>query len=264
MQSALYTGHVVHVRHRPRQHKLRYRVFSILLDLDEVDRLDAKLRLFAHNRFAIFSFRDEDHGNGSRGGLRAWVNTHLESAGIDSAGTSVRILCYPRIFGYVFNPLTVYFCHSADGRLEAILYEVGNTFGERHTYVMATSGKSGTVRQRCAKELYVSPFVPMDCAYDFRIDPPGDAVLVNINETDAGGPLLFASFAGKRRPMSDRTLLAALFSYPLMTFKVTAGIHFEALRLWLKKVPVYRHSAAQMPIASTIIPYTPPTGKSES
>lgn len=263
MQSALYTGHVVHARHRPRQHKLRYRVFSMLLDLDEVDVLDDRLRLFAHNRFAIFSFRDADHGDGSRDGLRAWANAHLTSAGIDSVGTTVHILCYPRILGYVFNPLTVYFCHGADGSLKAILYEVGNTFGERHTYVMATSGQTGTVRQRCAKELYVSPFVPMDCAYDFRIDPPGDTVLVNINETDADGPLLFASFAGRRRPLSDRTLLAALFAYPLMTLKVTAGIHFEALRLWIKKVPVYRHSAAPSRIASTIIPYVSPTGKSE-
>ena len=260
MESALYNGHVVHHRHRPRKHSLRYRVFSMLLDLDELAALDAHLKLFAHNRFGIFSFRDADHGDGEVGNLRAWVNGHLRGAGIDPSGGRVRVLCYPRLLGYVFNPLTVYFCHDRDDRLQAILYEVGNTFGERHTYVIATEGEQATVRQRCAKELYVSPFVPMDCAYDFRIEPPGERVLISIDESDAEGPLLFAAFAGKRRPLTDRTLLSAFFSYPLMTLKVTVGIHWEALRLWAKGAPIYRHKAAREKIAATIVSLAPSTG----
>lgn len=253
-QSALFLGDVAHARLRPRRHKLHYRVFSLLLDLDELPAISASSRLFGHNRRAVLSFWDKDHGDGGTGTLRRWIEARLVEAGCHEAGMSIRVLCYPRIFGYVFNPLTVYFCYAAGGSLRAILYEVCNTFGERHTYVIAVAeDASGPVRHGCAKELYVSPFLPMACFYRFHIEPPGDAILVRIDEADAEGPVLVAAFAGKRQPMTDRTLLGALLRYPLMTLKITAGIHWEALRIWRKGVPVHRHQAAARPVASTIV-----------
>jgi len=251
-QSALFLGDVMHVRARPRRHRLHYRVFSLLLDFDELQDVSAASCLLGYNRRAVLSFWDADHGDGSAGGLRAWVEAQLHAAGGWEENMSIRVLCYPRIFGYVFNPLTVYFCYASSGPLRAILYEVCNTFGERHTYVIPVEdGGRGTVRQGCAKELYVSPFMPMSCFYRFQIKPPGDKVLVRIDESDADGPLLVASFSGRREPLSDRALLRALFRYPLMTLKVTVGIHWEALRIWWKGVPVHRHRAAANRVATT-------------
>ena len=252
--SALFAGEVVHHRKRPKVHSLRYKVFSLLLDLDEVESLGKSLRLFAHNRWGIFSFHDADHGPGVEGGLRPWIEAELAKAGIESEGLKISALCYPRILGYVFNPLTVYFCRSGDGTLQAILYEVCNTFHERHAYVIPVNeSEDKAVRHECAKDMYVSPFVPMDCRYSFRILPPEDEVLVAIHESDRDGPLLYASFAGKRQPLSDKTLMKALFAYPLMTLKIMGAIHWEALRLWLKGVPVYRHKKAATPLASTAV-----------
>jgi len=251
MISALYAGKVFHARVRPRKHKLVYRVFSLLLDLDEVEDLGRRLRLFGHNRAAVFSFHDKDHGSGN-GNLRDWVGAQLGAAGIALAAPKISLLCYPRIFGYVFNPLTVYFCADGDA-LKAILYEVHNTFGERRTYVIKVAPGAVAVEQSCAKELYVSPFVPMDCLYRFHIEPPADKVVVRIDETDGEGMLLTASFAGERRALTDGALLRALFAYPLMTLKVTAAIHWEAAKLFLKGVPVFRHKAAKARIATTVV-----------
>lgn len=251
MNSALYAGKVVHARLRPRRHRLTYRVFSLLLDLDEIGELSRRLRLFAHNYPAVFSFHDRDHGDGS-GNLRAWVDAQLGAAGIALAAPKITMLCYPRIFGYVFNPLTVWFCHDGD-ELRAILYEVHNTFSERRTYVIRVAPGANVIEQSCSKELYVSPFVPMDCAYRFHIEAPTDRVLVSIDETDPQGLLLKASFAGSREPLTDATLLRALFTYPLMTLKVTAAIHWEALKLWAKGVPVFRHRAAAAKVATTVV-----------
>lgn len=261
-QSALFHGDVIHVRTRPRRHRLKYRVFSLLLDFDELETLSATSWLFGYNRRAILSFWDADHGSGSPDDLREWINNRLREAGRWEDDMSVRVLCYPRILGYVFNPLTVYFCHASSGALRAILYEVCNTFGERHTYVIPVeNGATEPVRQSCAKELYVSPFTPMSCFYQFHIEPPGERVLVRIDESDGDGPLLVASFSGHRESMSDRAFVRALIRYPLMTFKVTVGIHWEALRIWLKGIPVHRHHAAANRVAATIVTKNNPGSK---
>jgi uncharacterized protein len=256
--SALYPGKVVHARHRPRAHKLGYSVFSMLVDLDELPELDRTLRLFGHNRRAVFSIHDADHGLGREGELRVWVEDHLRDAGIRVEAPRIRMLCYPRIFGHVFNPLTVYFCSDRAGTLRAVLYEVCNTFHERHTYIIPVKpGSTGAIRQTAPKLMYVSPFMPMECTYHFKIEAPDDRVLVAINETDAEGPLLYASFAGRRATLSDGRLLRYLFTYPLMTLKVVAGIHWEALKLWGKGVPVHAHVPAAQPIASTVVTQPP-------
>lgn len=257
-RSALYAGQVIHVRSRPKRHRLRYRVFSLLVDLDEMPRLDGSLRLFSHNRRGLFSVHDRDHGDGEIGGLKRWVGDLLREGGIAEDCPQILMLCYPRILGYVFNPLTVYFCKDAAGSLRAVLYEVCNTFGERHSYLIPVEAGTDedTIAQQCEKRMYVSPFMPMDCHYRFRVVPPGDDISIAINEEDSDGPLLHASFSGKRRALTDRTLLGAFFTYPLMTLKVTAAIHWEALRLWAKGVPIHRHARAKSRIATTIVPAT--------
>lgn len=244
--SRIYAGTVAHRRLRPKPHRLRYRVFSLLLDLDEIAALDRGLRLFSHNRFNLFGFHDRDHALGDGAPPRRHVERHLAAAGIDLDGGRIRLLCYPRVLGYVFNPLSVYFCHHRKGDLRAILYEVTNTFGERHGYLIPVDGSQGSViRQRCAKALYVSPFMAMAQTYDFRILPPNDdGVTVAIRQEDADGPILDAAFVGEpAQPLTDRTLLRLFVGQPLMTLKVVAGIHWEALRLWRKGVPLVERPA---------------------
>ena len=262
--SAIYSGDVVHSRHKPKRHSLRYRVFSLLVDLDELPGLDRSMTMFGYNRRAVFSVHDADHGTGKANGLRLWLGELLRNAGFDAGGMRIRMLCYPRIFGYVFNPLTVYFCEDRDGRLQVVLYEVCNTFHERHTYVIPVDREEdGAITHACAKELYVSPFVPMDCTYRFRIVAPGEHVQIAINESDAAGPLLHASFSGKRRELSDGALLKALLGYPLMTLKIMGAIHWEALLLWAKGVPFHKHKKAGTAVNSSFIPQPRTNGSIE-
>lgn len=244
MRSGLYTGVVMHRRLRPREHSLRYNVFCLLVDLDEIPFLRGRFRLLGINGPGIMSFRETDHGDGA-GDLKGWATRRLAAEGIDLDGGRIDVLCYPRMFGYVFNPLTVFFCHRRDGALGAILYEVNNTHGERHSYVLPATPGEDVVRHETAKVFFVSPFVPMDCTYRFSIAPPDRRVGVSIAEHDAEGLLLTASFAGTRRELSSGALLKLLFTYPLMTLKVVAGIHWEAIRLLAKGVPFLNWSPAK-------------------
>ena len=243
MTSAIYEGWVMHRRLTPRHHRFKYRVFSVLLDLDELPGLG--LRLLKYNHGGLFSFHDRDHGPNDLKEprpLREWLDGLLADAGITADGAR-RVLCYPRILGYVFNPLSVWFCHARDGALKAIVYEVHNTYDERHAYVLPVGEDARLVRHGCAKAFYVSPFLSPDCRYQFRIRPPGDDVAVAINEDEAGKPILNASFAGERRALSDAMLLNMLLRYPLMTLKVVVAIHYEAVRLMLKGVRRHAHVA---------------------
>ena len=230
--SGLYPGVVTHTRLKPRRHALRYDIFMLLLDLDELETLDRGLRLFSLRRFNLTGFDPRRHGDGSDTPLKAQVGAQLAAAGIPHGGP-VRILAMPRILGMGFNPLTVYYCHRADGALSAILYEVNNTFGERHSYLIPADD-APVVKQACEKGFYVSPFMDMDLAYAFRVRPPGDQVQVFVDVDDAEGRVLATGFAATRQALTDRNLVRAWLTHPWMTLGVVAAIHWEALFIWLK------------------------------
>lgn len=241
MTATFYSGHVMHRRLHPRRHVLRYRTFQWLLDLDTMDQDVARCRLISRNRFNILSFRDRDFGDGSDVPLRQQIITHLHAAGLTAPVGRVQILCMPRLLGYVFNPISCYFCHDADGRLMAIVHEVRNTFGEKHSYVIPVCDSAPhVVRQTCHKRFHVSPFMDMDMRYDFRIIPPGERVGVHITCVQDGRVMLHAAFVGQQRAFSDAQVMALVASHPLMTLKVMAAIHWEALWIWLKGIAYRR------------------------
>lgn len=237
--SALYLGRVMHRRLRPRVHALRYRIFSLLLDIDELDALAKRLRLFSLRRLGLASFRREDVGDRS-GDLRGFVTHLVEEAGLAFSPGRIRVLTMPRILGFAFNPLTTWFIDDEAGTLRAILYEVNNTFGERHHYLLPVTGE-GAVRQSCAKAFHVSPFIAMDMDYRFRVLPPGERLMIGIEVSDVQGVLLGAVQTAERRELTDAALLRAAISLPFVTAKVVAAILWEALLLWLKRVPVVPH-----------------------
>lgn len=234
MNSAIYVGSVMHRRLYPRVHRFRYRAFWLLLDLDELETLSGSLRWFSHNRSNLFSLQDSDHGDGSATPLRAQVEHKLREARIDATGGSIRLLCMPRTLGYCFNPLSVYFCSHADGTPAALVYQVHNTFGERHSYVIPASKQDVEVRQSCRKALYVSPFMNMNMRYDFRVSGPDAHLAVGIRVVASDGPILNAVLAGEKQVLTSRTLLRIFLTIPAITLKVIVVIHWEALRLWLK------------------------------
>ncbi len=233
-QSGLYAGTVVHARLKPVRHRLRYPMLALLLDLNELPALTRRLRLFSAERGNVFSFFARDHLAGGGADLRDQVEAMLRAAGITPDGGAIRLLCMPRVLGQVFNPLSVFFCHGRDGALRALVYEVNNTFGQRHSYVLPVSDGALPLRQSCAKQFYVSPFMDMALRYRFRISPPAARVRIAIDAEDETGVVLFAAFDARRQALTDGNLLRGLARHPLQALHVLAGIHWEALRLWRK------------------------------
>jgi uncharacterized protein len=257
--SCIYEGVVVHKRLRPTAHSLRYRVFSFLLDVDEIDADANQLRLFSRNKFNVLSFYDRDHGDGSGSSVAAYARATLAQAGLGHAGVRIALLSYPRVFGYGFNPISVYYCHDASDALAAVIYEVNNTFGERRSYVVTIQPAEGPVyAHTCKKELYVSPFTDMNGWYQFRLREPDDAIAVGVALRDHEGPLLKTYFTGYARPLADRTAARLLIVLPLQSLKVVAAIHLEALFLWWKGVPFTVKPAAPR-FGVTHVPRMPPS-----
>ena len=235
--AALYFGEVMHARLKPFGHRFRYRVMSLLIDLDRLAAADRQSPLFGVNRAALYSFSEADHGEHDGSSLRSYAERCAAAHGIDLAGGRVLLLCYPRLLGFTFNPLSVYFCYRADGELALMIYEVRNTFGEIHAYVLPVQPgeiSEAGVRQEQDKLFYVSPFIGMAMRYRFRVSPPGANVKLRILETDREGPLLAATFSGRRSSLTTAVLSRAFFALPLVAFKIVAAIHWQALRLWLK------------------------------
>ncbi|GHA36898.1 DUF1365 domain-containing protein [Devosia pacifica] len=233
---ALYCGTVVHKRSRPKRHVLRYRVFSMLVDLDSLESLDQKLRFFSLNRFNFFSIRRSDFGPHDGSSPAEFLRQKARSEGVSEPITRIRMLAYPRMFGFAFNPITVYFLEVGDEELAMMVYEVRNTFGEHHFY-SAQVDDDETVSHTAAKAFYVSPFNTLEGRYRFSIRPPKEEVFIGVTlSTDEGG-LLTAYFEGQHRELTDAALLKLGLEYPFMTAKVLFAIHWEALKLWLKGVP---------------------------
>jgi len=245
IDSCLYVGSVFHRRLGPRPHRFRYRLFWLLIDLDEIGALDGRLQLFSHNRFNLFSLFDRDHGDGRGAPLRGQADALLAAHGIDIGDGAIRLLCMPRTLGYDFNPLSVYFCHRPDGALAALIYEVHNTFGERHSYVLPAEA-----RQSCDKAFFVSPFLPMGLRYEFQVAPPGKTIVLSIQASGPDGPALQAGLSGERRNLVDRQLLRVAIRIPFVALKATLAIHWEAARLLAKGVAYLGRERPNPPAAS--------------
>jgi DUF1365 family protein len=231
--SCIYRGGVTHKRLRPLKHRLSYRVFMFYLALKELPKLDRGGFLFGYNRPALFSFYDRDHGERDGSSLSSWVKTKLVQ--------DIRIFCLPRLFGYVFNPLSIIFCHDETGALRAVLYEVKNTFGEQHGYLFPVKDPTAhQLHQHCDKGFYVSPFIDMKAEYHFTLVPPGPHFNLLIRQTVTEGDQLLASWMGKRQAWSARELGRCFWFYPLVTFKIITAIHWHGLRLWLKGARYHR------------------------
>jgi uncharacterized protein len=231
-RSALYDGVVVHRRLRPIRHELRYRVFSLMVDCAEIPALSRKFRLLSYNRFNLFSLHDSDHGDGTP--LSNYLAGIAQASGCEDVKRFL-MLTYPRVLGYVFNPITVYFGLDDAGETKLLIYEVNNTFGERKTYVIPAGADSGgAIDQSCRKELFVSPFNAVEGRYDFHLTPIGETLAVTVSLSGGEGRVMTAYFSGRRVELSDASLLRSVARTGWMTGKVMVAIHFEAMKLWLK------------------------------
>ncbi|OIR08657.1 hypothetical protein GALL_90400 [mine drainage metagenome] len=237
-------GSVHHSRLRPARNNFNYGVFFLRLPLRSMEGRTMPTALLSRNRFNLLSFHDRDHGDGKQA-LLPWIDNILKLEGIADADGEMWLQTFPRVLGYVFNPVSFWFCHRRDGALRAVLCEVSNTFGERHCYLLdrhapIADGEILTAR----KVFHVSPFCRVEGSYRFQFKRnqriSGEITLARIDYHDADGPLLLTSITGSSRPLSDRTIVHALARFPLMTFMVIARIHWQALRLWLKRVPFHR------------------------
>ena len=234
--SYIYTGNVVHKRFKPKIHYFKYKVFSLLIDLSEIKLLDQNLKIFSYNKFNIVSFYDKDHGARNGSSIKDWVISNLKKNKIDTENIQIKLLCYPRIFGYVFNPLSVFYIYDRSSNLISILYEVKNTFGEQHTYVFKTEINHNLIQHTCKKKFHVSPFIEMDCTYFFRLLKPGNKISVIIDQNDNNGKILYASQDGVRSEINNINLIKSYLKHPLMTFKIIFAIHYEAFKLWSKGI----------------------------
>ncbi len=228
-ESCLYVGHVVHRRVAPVKHALKYRVFDLFIDIDDLAGLNGRFKFLSYNRFNLLSVHDRHFGDGT--GLREYVRGVVAASSKSQDVTRIFMLCYPAVLGRVFNPLTTYYCFDQAEKLILMIYEVSNTFGERHSYVMPIDG-SGT--QNHSKKFYVSPFNKVEGEYEFTTQVPAQSVSLGIALRVNSAPVMQAWFKGEKRALNDWNVLKAFFSFPFQPLKVVTGIHWEALKLWVK------------------------------
>lgn len=251
----------MHHRFAPKEHRFLYRIFLFAFDLDELETLHRRLRFFSLNRRNLYSFRETDYlpvaepvhngsddqrhpTDGTPAGLKRRVVRHLANRGIDLTGGRVVLVTLPRVLGYLFNPVSFYFCHDHTGAPVAALAEVTNTFREMKPFVLGPETRcDGAFALRTPKYFYVSPFTDMDVSFDFTLRPPGERLSVQIDDYDAGRRTLTSTLAGPRHALTDRALAWFTLKYPLITLRVIMLIHWHALRLWLKRVPWFAKAA---------------------
>ena len=235
MISCIYNGTVIHKRFKPKIHFFKYKVFSLLIDLSELNNLDKKVGFFSYNKFNLISFFDKDHGDRDGSLVINWVKKNLKENNVNCENIRIKLLCYPRILGYVFNPLSIFYVYDKNDKLISLLYEVKNTFGEQHTYIFKIK-ENNLLKHNCEKKFHVSPFIEMNCSYFFRTLKPADKISIIIDQYQLNEKILYASQDGKRTDFTTSELIKSYLKHPLMTFKVIAAIHFEAFKLWTKGI----------------------------
>ena len=234
--SSIYNGHVIHKRFWPKKHFFKYKVFSLLIDLSELYQLEKELTLFSYNKFNVLSFYDIDHGPRDGSSLINWVKENMTKNNISTEEITIKLLCYPRIWGYVFNPLSVFFVYDKNSNLISILYEVKNTFNEQHTYIFKLQKSEELIEHSCRKKFHVSPFIEMNCTYYFKIAKPDEKISVYIDLYADENKLLVALQEGIKVTLNNKNLIKVFLSHPMMSFKIILAIHFEAFKLWIKGI----------------------------
>lgn len=241
LRSCLYTGLLAHSRATPRPNAFRHPVAVFRLDLDELPELDRRLRLLGVERPNVVSLRARDHLGDPRRTVKENVLAHLDERGVDLEGGRIELVTLLRVFGYVFNPVSFFYCHDASGALRWMLAEVNNTFGERLPYLLRVEGPEGPVlRLRHEKRLHVSPFFGLDQEYRWEFTPLGDGLRIRIEVWEDDRRPFVAVLSGRRRELTDATLARMLLRYPLLPVQVIAHIHLQALRLFAKRTPFHR------------------------
>lgn len=249
LASCLYAGGLIHRRYRPRRHELRYDVMNLFADVDELPSLSRKFWLFGYNRFSLFSIMDRNHGPGDGTPVAQHVRDVMSRLGLAKPVSRIFMFCYPAVLGRVFNPLTVYYGFDEAGHVTCMVYEVNNTFGQRHSYAMAVDGLG---EHSSAKKFYVSPFNPTDGEYRFSGMINNDRLRLNIALFEQGDMKLCARFEGRRIEFSDSRLFRSLLPMIVQPVKVVAGIHWEALKLYLKGLrPLPRPPHAKFSVTLT-------------
>ncbi len=241
MNSALYECSVFHRRLRPRTHEFTYRIFMFWLDLDELPELARRIPIFGVNRPNLYSFRDQDHFSLGETTARENVLAFLRGGGETREPAAVRVLTLPRLLGYTFNPISVFFFYDAAGEPYTSVVEVENTFHERKPFHVPADEKG--FRRRVTKHFYVSPFSDLDLAFDFRFDAPGERLRILIDDYRGDDRELVSALTGSRVPLTTANLARFTLKYPLITLKIIGAIHWQAFRLWLKRLPFHRKEA---------------------
>jgi uncharacterized protein len=237
LEPCLYVGTVTHRRLRPVQHQLAYKVACLFMDVDRLEDTAKPLRFLSYNRWNLFSISDRRASEEKSLATSLWdvVKATPEASALI---TKIYVLCYPAVLGYVFNPLTTFYCFDAAGNIRLMIYEVRNTFGEQHRYVTKVFAAGEPCHTRADKALLVSPFNRIEGYYGLTTSVPGKRIGLGVNLTTDEGPIMKAYFSADKRPLNDWQLIKIFIALPLMTFKVIAGIHWQALKLYAKGLPL--------------------------
>lgn len=251
MNSCLYKARVMHNRLSPKQHRFHYDIFMFYLDLDEIDGLGKGLKFMSRNQFNLFNFRDKDHlqlpreNPDTKKNVREHITTYLQQNGVSIGKGRIMVLTNLCTLGYQFNPVSFYFCYDEQDNPVCSIVEVCNTFREMKPYFLGGDTREGdTYHLNTIKYFYVSPFVEMDTQFDFNLQLPGEKLQIKIDDYDKQGNRFFIStLSGQRKPLTDARLLLYFISFPLITLKIIGAIHWQALKLWFKKIPYHKKNA---------------------